>query len=152
MSSYKSWLSQFIDWVNDVKDHEVDDLVEKFIEHQSALKQLSQEKLALYKSYLNRDLAHLKEHQKYYDDLAWQELKASIWYELAQLEDRTQLEWQALVQDFNHKGTYKCGEWIAMGQLVCKNCDNKLDVFYASEIMSCSECGHDEFIRKALSP
>ncbi|NOU52549.1 zinc ribbon-containing protein [Pseudoalteromonas sp. JBTF-M23] len=152
MSSYKAWLGQFIDWVKDVKEHEVDDLVEKFIEHQQALKDFSQEKLQTYKHYLSRDLAHLKKHKSDYDDLAWEELKASIWYELSQLEDRTQLEWQALVQDFNHKGTYKSGEWIAMGQLVCKNCGNKLDVFYASEIMPCSECGHNEFMRKALSP
>ncbi|MCF6437073.1 MULTISPECIES: zinc ribbon-containing protein [Pseudoalteromonas] len=152
MADYQKWLSQFTDWLKDVKEHEVDDLVEKFMEHQQALKNLSQEKLATYKRYLRRDLAHLKDYNKYYDDLAWQELKASIWYELAQLEDRTQLEWHSLLQDFDHKGTYKQGEWIAMGQLVCKNCGNKSDVFYASEIMPCSECGHGEFVRRALSP
>ena len=152
MSGYKQWLTHFSEWLKDVKDHELDDLIEKFVEQQQALQQLGKEKIQQYHYYLRRDLEHFSTHQRHYNDLAWQELKASIWYELSQLEDRTQLEWQALLQDFEHDGVYKAGEWIAMGQLVCKNCDHKLDVLYASEISPCSECEHTEFIRKALSP
>lgn len=152
MSGYKQWLAQFNDWLKDVKSHELDDLIERFVEHQDALQQWSKDKMQQYRYYLGRDLEHFQSHQREYNELAWQELKASIWYELSQLEDRTQLEWQAIIQDFEHDGVYKEGEWIAMGQLVCKNCGNKLEVFFASEIDPCSECEHTEFTRKALSP
>ncbi|RZM78515.1 hypothetical protein C3B51_14230 [Pseudoalteromonas rubra] len=152
MADYKRWLDDFSVWLKDVKEHELKKLVKEFMDAQEAVKQLSKDKLADYRYYLKRDLAHLSEHKDHYDDVAWEELKASVMYELAQLEDRTQLEWQALVQDFQHDGIYKQGEWIALGQLVCKNCGHKTNVYYALEIPSCSECGHGEFARKALTP
>lgn len=151
MANYSKWLDEFSDWLKDVKEHEVDELIGKFVAHQRQLKKLSEEKLKTYTHYLKRDLAHLDSYQDE-DDAAWQELKSGVLFELAQLEDRTQLEWQALLQDFQHDGIYKSGEWIALGQLVCKNCGQTTDVLYASEIKACSHCAHQEFTRKALSP
>ena len=152
MAGYKQWLDDFSNWLKDIKDHEVEDLINQFVEKQQALKTFSEEKLKAYSPYLKRDLKHLEDEYKNSDDIAWQELKAGMLFELAQLEDRTQLEWQALLKDFEHDGVYKAGEWIAMGQLVCKNCHHTTDVLYASEIKACSQCEHQEFSRKALSP
>ncbi|TMO56253.1 zinc ribbon-containing protein [Pseudoalteromonas phenolica] len=152
MAGYKKWLDDFSYWLKDIKDHEVEDLVNQFVEKQQALKTFSEEKLKAYSHYLKRDLKHLEDEYRNPDDIAWQELKAGMLFELAQLEDRTQLEWQALLKDFEHDGVYKAGEWIAMGQLVCKNCHHTTDVLYASEIKACSQCEHHEFSRKALSP
>ena len=152
MAEYKKWLDDFAHWLKDIKEHELEDLINKFIESQGKLKELGEEKVKNYSHYLKRDLQHLEDDYKDTDDIAWQELKAGVLFELAQLEDRTQLEWQALLKDFEHDGVYKAGEWIAMGQLVCKNCHHTTDVLYASEIKACSQCEHQEFSRKALSP
>jgi len=152
MANYEKWLDDFSSWIKDVKEHEVDDLITKFIERQNALKAFSQHKINDYSYYLRRDLKEFETQRMNADDIAWQELKAGLLYELAQLEDRTQLEWQALLKDFQHNGVYNAGEWIAMGQLVCKNCGQTTEILYASEIKACSQCEHSFFIRKALSP
>ncbi|MFC3033781.1 hypothetical protein ACFOEE_14760 [Pseudoalteromonas fenneropenaei] len=152
MADYQGLLKQFAAWLQDVNEHEVKQLIVKFIAYQQALQQLSEDKLQLYSDYLKRDFAHFKQHHQEYNEIALQELRDTIWYELAQLEDRTQLEWQALQGDFQHQGKYKAGEAIALGQLVCKNCGHCHDVYYAQAILPCNECGGEEFIRKALHP
>ncbi len=152
MADYQKWLDQFSDWLKDVKEHEIDDLSKRFWEAQSALKGYTKQTYDDYSYYLKRDLEHLLENKSFYDEAAWSELKANILFEISQLGDRTQLEWSALLKDFEHQGIYKEGEWIALGQLVCKNCGYKLDVYYAIKIPACSECGHGEYTRKALAP
>ncbi|MEO2266796.1 zinc ribbon-containing protein [Pseudoalteromonas pernae] len=152
MTDYRQWLSQLSDWLKDVNEHEVKEMVTTFLESKKALKDLSKDKYDEYKRYLQRDIDHFIEHESYYNSLAWQELKESLWYELAHIEDKSQLEWQALSQDFKHKGVYHSGEWIAMGTLVCQNCHHQEDVYHASEIKPCSECGGIHFNRQALQP
>ena len=152
MADYKTWLSDLSAWLKDVKDHELKEAMEKFVESEQALKDLGKEKLELYRDYLKRDIDHIKENDKHYDSLAWLELKESLWYELSHIEDKTQLEWQALNQDFKHNGVYHQGEWIAMGTLVCKNCQHSYDVYHATQITPCTECGGIYFRRKALQP
>ena len=98
MADYKTWLSDLSAWLKDVKDHELKEAMEKFVESEQALKDLGKEKLELYRDYLKRDIDHIKENDKHYDSLAWLELKESLWYELSHIEDKTQLEWQALNQ------------------------------------------------------
>ncbi|MBQ4813025.1 hypothetical protein A7985_15435 [Pseudoalteromonas luteoviolacea] len=152
MADYKQWLSDFSTWMKDIKEHELKKLVENFIQEEEKWKEFGQNKINDYRHYFKRDLEHINVHHDHYEGVAWEEFKASILYELAYLEDRTQLEWQALMSDFEHDGVYKQGEWIALGQLVCKNCGNKIDIYHAIEITACSECGHDSFNRKALTP
>ena len=150
MADYKTWLTDLSTWLKDVKEHELKDAMDKFIESEQALKDLGQEKLTLYREYLKRDIDHIQEHDQHYDSLAWQELKESLWFELSHIEDKTQLEWHALNQDFKHNGVYHQGEWIAMGTLVCKNCQHSYDIYHATQITACSECGGIYFSRKAL--
>ncbi|MCQ8877774.1 zinc ribbon-containing protein [Pseudoalteromonas shioyasakiensis] len=152
MADYKTWLNDLTDWLKDVKDHELKDAIDKFVESEQALKNLGQEKLELYRNYLKRDIEHIQEHDKHYNSLAWQELKESLWYELSHIEDKTQLEWQALNQDFKHNGVYHQGEWIAMGTLVCKNCNHSYDIYHAAQIRACSQCNGIYFSRRALQP
>ena len=152
MTDYKTWLSSFTHWIKDVKEHGLKDVVSGFVESEQALKDLSQERYELYKSYLKNDIEHLVEHEAHYNSLAWQELKESIWLELSHIEDKTQLEWQSLNQDFKHNGVYHVGEWIAIGTLVCKNCNHSHDIYHATQITPCIECDSIEFSRKALQP
>jgi len=152
MTDYKTWLSNFTHWIKDVKEHGLKDMVSGFVESEQALKDLSQERYELYKSYLKNDIEHIVENESHYNSLAWQELKESLWFELSHIEDKTQLEWQSLSQDFKHNGVYHAGEWIAMGTLVCKNCTHSYDVYHATQITPCIECDGTYFSRKALHP
>ena len=152
MADYKTWLSDLTNWLKDVKDHEVKDAMTRFVESEQALKDLGKEKYGLYKSYLQPDIEHVQENESHYKSLAWQELKESLWYELSHIEDKTQLEWQSLSQDFKHNGMYHAGEWIAMGTLVCKNCTHSFDIYHATQITPCIECDGIYFSRKALQP
>lgn len=152
MTDYKTWLSSFTHWIKDVKEHGLKDVVSGFVESEQALKDLSQERYELYKSYLKNDIEHIVENESHYNSLAWQELKESLWFELSHIEDKTQLEWQYLSQDFKHNGVYHAGEWIAMGTLVCKNCTHSYDVYHATQITPCIECDGIYFSRKALHP
>ena len=152
MTDYKTWLSSFTHWIKDVKEHGLKDVVSGFVESEQALKDLSQERYELYKSYLKNDIEHIVENESHYNSLAWQELKESLWFELSHIEDKTQLEWQSLSQDFKHNGVYHVGEWIAMGTLVCKNCTHSYDVYHATQITPCIECDGIYFSRKALHP
>ncbi|MFC0118517.1 zinc ribbon-containing protein [Pseudoalteromonas xiamenensis] len=152
MFEYRQWLEQFSTWLKDVNEHEVKDLVARFMEYQDAFSKLSADRIAEYRMYLLRDLEHFNTHRDKYSELAWQEFQDSLWYELSQLEDRTQLEWHALLKDFEHDGVYKAGDSIALGRLVCKNCGHNYDVFYAQTVLPCTECGQALFVRKALHP
>ena len=152
MTDYKTWLSSFTHWIKDVKEHGLKDVVSGFVESEQALKDLSQERYELYKSYLKNDIEHIVENESHYNSLAWQELKESLWFELSHIEDKTQLEWQSFSQDFKHNGVYHAGEWIAMGTLVCKNCTHSYDVYHATQITPCIECDGIYFSRKALHP
>ncbi|WP_213607785.1 hypothetical protein [Pseudoalteromonas sp.] len=152
MANYKTWLNDFTDWLKDVKEHEVKAAVKRFIESEQALKDLGEEKYYLYRNYLMRDISHLQENNNYYNSLAWQELKESLWFELSHIEDKTQLEWQSLSEDFKHNGVYRAGEWIAMGTLVCKNCNHSYDVYHATQIIPCTQCDGIYFSRQALQP
>ena len=144
MADYKTWLNELTTWLKDVKDHEVKDAMTRFVESEQALKDLGKEKYGLYKSYLQRDIEHVQENESHYNSLAWQEL--------SHIEDKTQLEWQSLSQDFKHNGMYHAGEWIAMGTLVCKNCTHSFDIYHATQITPCIECDGIYFSRKALQP
>jgi hypothetical protein len=152
MTDYKTWLDKFTGWLKDVNEHEVKSAVAQFIESEKALKNLGSEKLHLYRSYLQRDIAHLAQHENHYNSLAWQTLKETLWFELSHIEDKTQLEWHALNDDFKHNGHYHTGEWIAMGTLVCKNCNHSYDVYHVAQIRACSKCDGIYFSRKALQP
>ena len=43
MADYKSWLTDLTKWIKDVKDNELKDAIDKFVESEQALKDLGQE-------------------------------------------------------------------------------------------------------------
>ena len=44
MADYKTWLSDLSAWLKDVKDHELKEAMEKFVESEQALKDLRKRK------------------------------------------------------------------------------------------------------------
>lgn len=79
-------------------------------------------------------------------------IKESIWQELADITDKTQLEWREVFQDLNHHGVYHSGEVVGLGNLVCERCHFHLAVYTPDVLPLCPKCGHDQFQRRPFEP
>lgn len=79
-------------------------------------------------------------------------IKESIWQELADITDKTQLEWREVFQDLNHHGVYHSGEVVGLGNLVCEKCHYHLAVYIPDVLPRCPKCGHDQFQRRPFEP
>ena len=79
-------------------------------------------------------------------------IKESLWQELADITDKTQLEWREVFQDLNHHGVYHSGEVVGLRNLVCENCHFHLAVYTPDKLPHCPKCGHDEFHRQPFNP
>lgn len=79
-------------------------------------------------------------------------IKESIWQELVDITDKTQLEWREIFQDVNHHGVYHSGEVVGLGNLVCEKCHFHLAVYTPDPLPLCPKCGHDQFQRRPFEP
>jgi DNA-directed RNA polymerase subunit RPC12/RpoP len=74
----------------------------------------------------------------------------TLWQLLAQITDKTQVEWQELEQDLSHQGLYLQGESVGMGLYVCRNCHGSVQYNHPAELLACPVCGHGHFLRRGL--
>ena len=79
-------------------------------------------------------------------------IKESLWRELADITDKTQLEWKEVFKDVNHHGVYHSGEVVGLGDLICEKCHFQLSVYTPEILTKCPECGNDEFTRRPFEP
>ena len=54
------------------------------------------------------------------DSVFMRVIKESLWQELADITDKTQLEWREVFQDLSHHVLYHIGEVVGLGNLVCE--------------------------------
>lgn len=86
------------------------------------------------------------------DSVFMRVIKESLWQELADITDKTQLEWREVFKDVSHHGVYHSGEVVGLGNLVCEQCHHHL-AFYTPEVLPrCPKCGHDQFQRRPFEP
>ncbi|WP_225087320.1 zinc ribbon-containing protein [Pectobacterium colocasium] len=86
------------------------------------------------------------------DSVFMRVIKESLWQELADITDKTQLEWREIFKDVNHHGVYHSGEVVGLGNLVCENCHHHI-AFYTPEVLPlCPKCSHDLFHRQPFQP
>ncbi|QUY49481.1 zinc ribbon-containing protein [Serratia plymuthica] len=86
------------------------------------------------------------------DSVFMRVIKESLWQELADITDKTQLEWREVFKDVSHHGVYHSGEVVGLGNLVCEQCHHNL-AFYTPEVLPlCPKCGHDQFQRRPFEP
>lgn len=86
------------------------------------------------------------------DSVFMRVIKESIWQELADITDKTQLEWREVFQDLSHHGVYHSGEVVGLGNLVCEKCHFHLAVYTPDVLPLCPKCGHDQFQRRPFEP
>ena len=86
------------------------------------------------------------------DSVFMRVIKESLWQELADITDKTQLEWREVFQDLSHHGVYHSGEVVGLGNLVCEKCHFHLAVYMPDVLPLCPKCGHDQFQRRPFEP
>lgn len=138
-------------------ERDIDELVtsaEKYLNEVEELTRHEVEQLVLA---VRRDLeefarSYEENREAFTDSVFMRVIKESLWQELADITDKTQLEWREVFKDVSHHGVYHSGEVVGLGNLVCEKCHYHL-AFYTPEILPrCPKCGHDQFQRKPFEP
>lgn len=154
---FDSIYDNIVRWIDDVKQHEVTDIVEvvdRVKEYLGAAESIPEEKVKQFVANLEYDLnefyqqnqAEIK-HSTYLGLL-----NETLWEKLAQMTDKSQVEWAELVDDFKHEGEYVSGDYVGFGVLQCCQCDHQVEISHLSIVRDCLECGGKNFIRLPLNP
>lgn len=86
------------------------------------------------------------------DSVFMRVMRESLWKELADITDRSQLEWREVFQDLQHHGVYHSGEVVGLGNLVCEKCGFTRAIYTPETLTRCPECGHDQYQRQPFTP
>ncbi|HEX4501418.1 MAG TPA: zinc ribbon-containing protein [Scandinavium sp.] len=138
-------------------ERDIDALVEQARERVSQTGELTRTEVDELTRAVRRDLEEFaisygESQDELKDSVFMRVIKESIWQELADITDKTQLEWREVFQDLNHHGVYHSGEVVGLGNLVCEKCHFHLAVYSPDVLPLCPKCGHDQFQRKAFEP
>ncbi|HIF9331100.1 zinc ribbon-containing protein [Photobacterium damselae] len=122
-----------------------------------AASDMTKDELALIKAYLKSDMKEFadnveKSSEPFAESPFYKLVSESIWQGLADITDKTQVEWHEVTADLEHHGVYKAGELIGLGELVCQKCGHKQAITHVTRIEPCIKCGGIEFTRKPLAP
>ena len=97
-------------------------------------------------------LSYEESQEELTDSVFMRVIKESLWQELADITDKTQLEWREVIQDLSHHGVYHSGEVVSLGNMVCEQCHYPLHVNTQDVLPRCPKCGHDQFQRRPFEP
>lgn len=144
-------------WLNEAKEIQkpkINEMLKQAKLYGQAVEHMSEEKVSQFVDNIKHDL-----HDFYQQNQSQAKhsiylglLKESLWSNLAQLTDKSQVEWAELVDDFEHDGIYHAGDVIGFGELECQQCQETVTVNYASELGVCAKCGGEIFTRLPLNP
>ncbi|MEH2919874.1 zinc ribbon-containing protein [Samsonia erythrinae] len=153
---YRELMASVTDRLNN-GERDVDRLVQNAratLQESSALTQKEIEQVI---QAVQRDLeefarSYHESQDEFTDGVFMRVIKESLWQELADITDKTQLEWREIFKDVNHHGVYHSGEVVGLGNLVCENCLHHI-AFYTPEVLPlCPKCGHEQFQRRPFGP
>ncbi|WP_156896254.1 zinc ribbon-containing protein [Aestuariibacter salexigens] len=156
-SQYQTALEKLNDWLDEAAEQDAItamQIVEQAKAYLHAAEDLSKEELNTLERYLMRDFSAFADawHEQSQQSLWWQTTKLELWQLLGKISDRNQLEWYEMQQDIAHQGTYREGELVAAGVLVCQQCGHTHPVDHLQRIVSCSQCGCARFNRQSKTP
>ena len=147
-------LNAWLDEVKEIQKPKINELIKQAKLYAKAAEDMSEEKLSQFADNLNHDLHDFyKQNQSQAKHSIYLGLlNEALWSNLAQLTDKSQVEWAELVDDFEHDGVYHSGDIIGFGELECQHCQQTLTIMHASELGVCAQCGGETFTRLALDP
>ena len=138
-------------------ERDIDALVEQARARVSQTGELTRTEVEEVTRAVRRDLeefarSYQESQEEVTDSVFMRVIKESLWQELADITDKTQLEWREVFQDLNHHGVYHSGEVVGLGNLVCENCLHHIAVYTPEVLSLCPKCGHDQFQRRPFEP
>lgn len=138
-------------------ERDINDMVQNARETLQQGSELTQKESEQVIRAVQRDLAEFarsydESQNEFTDSVFMRVIKESIWQELADITDKTQLEWREIFKDVSHHGVYHSGDVVGLGDLVCEKCHHHI-AFYTPEILPlCPKCSHDLFHRQPFQP
>lgn len=138
-------------------ERDIDQLVASAEKRLDEAGELTRDEVAQLKQAVRRDLeefarSYQESREEFTDSVFMRVIKESLWQELADITDKTQLEWREVFKDVSHHGVYHSSEVVGLGNLVCEQCHHHL-AFYTPEVLPrCPKCGHDQFQRRPFEP
>ncbi|MCD9531593.1 zinc ribbon-containing protein [Photobacterium carnosum] len=122
-----------------------------------AASDMTKDELSLVEAYVKSDLKTFTEEvknssQPFSESPFYKLVSESIWKNLAEVTDKTQLEWIEVMDDIQHKGVYEAGELVGLGNLVCEKCGHIEMITHVTRIEPCVKCGCKQFSRLPLNP
>ncbi len=144
-------------WLEETKENEMRSVVE-LIEQAKAIliaaEQIPEQQVKQFIANLKYDLGDF--YQQYQADVKHsiylELLNESMWESLAQITDKSQVEWSELMDDFQHQDGYHVGDYVGFGQLQCKTCQHCVIYNHADVVTDCIACGGKDFHRLSLTP
>lgn len=147
-------LSNWLDEMTDIQKPKVVELLKQAKLYAKAAEDMSEEKVNQFTENLKYDLHdfYLQNQSEVKNSTYLGLLNETLWLNLAQLTDKSQVEWAELVEDFEHDGLYNKGDFIGFGELVCQQCNDKQHIMHFSKVTECTKCGGTSFTRLPLNP
>lgn len=138
-------------------DRDIDGLVENARQRLLATEELTRSEVEGVLRAVRRDLEEFarsygENEEDLNDSVFMRVIRQSVWKELADITDKSQLEWREVFQDLNHHGVYQSGEVVGLGNLVCEKCHFTRAIYTPETLTRCAECGHDQFQRQPFAP
>lgn len=159
MSEQKMQYKLFIERVSRALKHSPDELqswIELSERYINAASDMTKDELALIEAYFKRDVQEFSDRYQHaqtsVDDshLFRRFIADTLWEKLAEITDKTQLEWHEVLQDIRHNGVYHAGEVVGLGILICQKCENQTEHTHVGALAPCIKCNGTLFYRKAL--
>lgn len=145
------------EWVDTVQHYELLDIA-TFIDQvkvvATKVEGISEEKLKQFSDNLQQDLIEFyQQTNSETKHSAYLAVLSEVWWQtLADMSDKSQIEWAELTDDLKNSGEYKTGDVIGFGLLACQKCQEKMHITHHTLIDDCIHCGHDQFNRLLLEP
>jgi predicted nucleic acid-binding Zn-ribbon protein len=138
-------------------ERDIDELVASAEKRLRDVEDLSRDEAEQITKAVRRDLVEFaRSYQESKDDFTdsvfMRVIKGSLWQELADITDKTQLEWRELFKDVSHHGVYHSGEVVGLGHLVCEKCHHSVTFYTPDILQKCSNCGNNQFQRRPFEP
>lgn len=132
--------------------------IDQAIEFEADVEELTRQEISLLGAYLKRDLKSLNrfmgvtgkglaEWLKFDVGLLENKLRGM----LKQVADKTVVERQLLDEELaeHDEEVYMSNEYVLPGTFVCDNCETEQEFIKPGFLMSCEECGGDQFQRSS---
>lgn len=157
----KTALSDFYqninEWIEQTKSHEITkivEVVEQAKAYISAAESIPQQKIEQFIDSFIYDLHDFyQQNQKQVKNSVYLTLmNERLWQSLATMTDKSQVEWSELMDDFEHDGIYRLGDYIGFGELCCEHCQEKMTITHLTKVTACSHCHGETFIRQGMMP